>query len=108
MLAEAQNYLPDHHRETMVYIYGQDYNKRGLAPRARQNVILETGMLLSSLTRECMAIGVQGHVAIPSDRQGLIRLGYNDHVKETDPKLCQRLKEVGFDLQPEQIAAATQ
>jgi predicted nucleotide-binding protein len=77
-------------------------------PRARQNVILETGMLLSSLTRKRMAIVVKGHMEIPSDLQGLIRFGYNDHVREIVPKLCQRLQEVGFDLQPEQIAAASQ
>jgi predicted nucleotide-binding protein len=77
-------------------------------PRARQNVILETGMLLSSLTRERIAIVVKGHVELPSDLQGIIRFGYNDHVKEIVPKLCQRLKEAGFDLQPGQIAAAAQ
>jgi predicted nucleotide-binding protein len=77
-------------------------------PRARQNVILETGMLLSSLTRARMAIVVKGHVEIPSDLQGIIRFGYNDHVKEIVPKLCQRLKEAGFDLNPSQIAAAAQ
>jgi predicted nucleotide-binding protein len=77
-------------------------------PRARQNVILETGMLLSSLTRERMAIVVKGHVEIPSDLQGIIRYGYNDHVKEIVPKLCQRLKETGFDIEPGQIATAAQ
>lgn len=77
-------------------------------PRARQNVILETGMLLSSLTRARMAIVVKGHVELPSDLQGIIRFGYNDHVKEVVPKLCQRLKEAGFDLQPAQIASAAQ
>jgi len=77
-------------------------------PRARQNVILETGMLLSSLTRGRMAIVVKGHVEIPSDLQGIIRFNYNDHVKEIVPKLCQRLKETGFTNTPEQIAAATQ
>jgi|SRR6267143_6850335 len=77
-------------------------------PRTRQNVILETGMLLSSLTRARMAIVIKGHIEIPSDLQGIIRFGYNDHVKEIVPKLCQRLKEAGFDLNPGQIAAAAQ
>lgn len=77
-------------------------------PRARQNVILETGMLLSSLTRGRMAIVVKGHIEIPSDLEGIIRFGYNDHVREIVPKLCQRLKEAGFDLDPGQIAAAAQ
>lgn len=77
-------------------------------PRVRQNVILEAGMLLSSLTRARTAFVVKGHVELPSDLQGIIRFSYNDHVKEIVPKLCQRLKEAGFDLQPAQIAAASQ
>jgi predicted nucleotide-binding protein len=77
-------------------------------PRARQNVVLETGMLLSSLTRERIAIVVKGHVEIPSDLQGIIRFNYNDHVREIIPKLCQRLKEADFNLDPGQIAAASQ
>jgi predicted nucleotide-binding protein len=77
-------------------------------PRARQNVVLETGMLLSSLTRARMAIVIKGHIEIPSDLEGIIRFHYNDHVKEIVPKLCQRLKEAGFDLDPGQIAAAAQ
>jgi hypothetical protein len=47
-------------------------------------------------------------VEIPSDLQGIIRFNYNDHMKEIVPKLCQRLKEAGFDLEPSQIAAAAQ
>ncbi len=77
-------------------------------PRARQNVVLETGMLLASLTRQRMAIVVKGHLEMPSDLQGVIHFGYNDHVREIIPKLCQRLKEVGFDLTAEQIANASQ
>lgn len=77
-------------------------------PRARQNVILETGMLLSSLTRQRIAIVVKGHVELPSDLQGIIQFRYNDHIREIVPKLCQRLKEAAFDLQPGQIAAAAQ
>ena len=53
-----------------------------MEPRARQNVILEMGMLLSSLTRERMAIIKKGHVEIPTDLQGVIYHCYNDHVKE--------------------------
>jgi predicted nucleotide-binding protein len=88
--------------------YAKKDGQERAEPRARQNVILETGMLLSSLTRARMAIVVKGHVELPSDLQGIIRFGYNDHVKEIVPKLCQRLKEAGFDLQPAQIAAAAQ
>ena len=74
--------------------------------RARQNVILETGMLLASLTRKRMAILVKGHVEIPSDLEGIIRYEYNEHIKEVFPKLAKRLGESGFEV--DQIAAATQ
>jgi type I restriction enzyme M protein len=34
MLAEAQNYLRDHHPQGRLYVYGQDYNKRAFATAA--------------------------------------------------------------------------
>jgi type I restriction enzyme M protein len=34
MLAEAQNYLREHHSAARLYIYGQDYNKRAFATAA--------------------------------------------------------------------------
>ena len=34
MLAEAQNYLREHHSEAQLFVYGQDYNKRAFATAA--------------------------------------------------------------------------
>ncbi len=34
MLAEAQNYLRDHHSAAQLYVYGQDYNNRAFATAA--------------------------------------------------------------------------
>ena len=34
MLAEAQNYLRDHHPKARLFVYGQDYNKRAFATAA--------------------------------------------------------------------------
>lgn len=34
MLAEAQNYLREHHPEAKLYVYGQDYNRRAFATAA--------------------------------------------------------------------------
>ena len=34
MLAEAQNYLREHHPEAQLFVYGQDYNKRAYATAA--------------------------------------------------------------------------
>jgi predicted nucleotide-binding protein len=87
------------------------YSKRDgdkeVKPRARQNVILEMGMLLSSLTRARVAILLKGFVERPSDLDGVLYLPFNDHVKETVPKLAQRLQESGIPLDAGAIARAS-
>jgi predicted nucleotide-binding protein len=70
-------------------------------------VILEMGMLLSSLTRANVAILVKGYVELPSDAAGIIYLHFNDHVKEVVPKLAERLQLSGIALTPEQISRAS-
>ena len=74
--------------------------------RARQNVIMEMGMLLASLTRKRCAILVKGFVEMPSNMGGIITVPYNDHVKEAVPKLVQRLQEAGYKLDPTAIGIA--
>ena len=39
MLAEAQNYLREHHQDARLYAYGQDYNKRAFATAASDMLI---------------------------------------------------------------------
>ncbi len=73
-------------------------------PRARQNVVLEMGMLIAAFGRNRVAILKKGHVEVPSDASGIIYLSFNKHVKEAGPKLCQRLREAGFKLDPDLIA----
>ena len=75
-------------------------------PRARQNVIMEMGMLLASLTRKRCAILTKGFVELPSNMGGVITIPFNDHVRETVPKLVQRLQEAGFKLDPTAIGIA--
>lgn len=75
-------------------------------PRARQNVIMEMGMLMASLTRRRCAILTKGYVELPSNMGGVITIPFNDHVKETVPKLVQRLQEAGFNLNPKAIGEA--
>lgn len=60
-------------------------------PRARQNVIIEMGMLISAIGRANVAILKKGHIDIPSDANGILYIPFNDHVKETVPKLTDRL-----------------
>jgi len=76
-------------------------------PRARQNVILELGMLISAIGRPNIAILKKGHLEIPSDTKGMLYIPFNDHVKETVPKLTDRLRDAGFVLNPEAISRAS-
>jgi predicted nucleotide-binding protein len=75
-------------------------------PRARQNVVLEMGMLLAALGRPNVAILRKGHIETPSDAQGIIYIPFNDHVRETVPKLVDRLRNAGFTLGPDAITRA--
>ena len=50
---------------------------------------------------------VKGHIELPSDLQGIIHFGYNKHIKEVVNKLCKRLRECGFDLDPDMISEAS-
>lgn len=76
-------------------------------PRARQNVILELGMVMASLGRDRIAILQKGALERPSDTDGILRIEFNEHVREIVPKLVQRLQAAGFDIKPGAIAAAS-
>lgn len=88
----------------------EGYSKRdgpeASEPRARQNVVLEMGMLLAALGRSNVAILRRGHLVVPSDAQGIIYLPFNDHVRETVPRLVDRLRTAGFNLDSEAITRA--
>ncbi len=75
-------------------------------PRARQNVVMEMGMLLASLTRRRCAILQKGFVEMPSNMGGVITIPFNEHVREAVPKLVQRLQDAGFKLDPAAIGIA--
>lgn len=76
-------------------------------PRARQNVILEMGMVMAALGRPKMAILQKGALERPSDTDGILRIEFNDHVREIVPKLAQRLQSAGFTIDPRKIADAS-
>ena len=73
-------------------------------PRARQNVVLEMGMLISALGRPNVAILKKGHLEVPSDADGILYIGFNEHVKETVPRLAERLNHAGFGIDGSAIA----
>lgn len=76
-------------------------------PRAWQNVVLEMGMLMSSIGRRNIAILVKGRLERPSDVDGILYIPFNNHVKEVVPRLAVRLKESGFVLNPDKVAHAS-
>ena len=69
-----------------------------LGYRARQNVILEMGMVMSKLGRDNTIILKKGNLEYPSDINGVFYIDFNEHIKETIPKLAERLKKCGFNI----------
>ena len=63
MLAEAQNYLRDHHREAQLYAYGQDYNNRAYA-------IAASDMLLKQVDHNGSGDNVQFGDSLTDDQFG--------------------------------------
>jgi len=87
--------------------YARSEGSDNAQPRARQNVVLEMGMLLAALGRGRVAILKKGHLEVPSDAQGILYVGFNDHVREAVPRLVDRLTHAGFNLNPAAIAKAS-
>lgn len=88
--------------------YAEAEGAENAKPRARQNVILEMGMLLSSLTRSRVAILQKGFIEHPSDVAGIIYIRFENDIREAVPKLVERLQAAGIHVEPGAIARATQ
>jgi predicted nucleotide-binding protein len=79
-------------------------NRRGKetekAFRARQNVVLELGMMLSKLGRDRVAILLKDQVSMerPSDIQGLIYIAFKDDVKEAALTLAKEMVAKGYRI----------
>ncbi|HYD69359.1 nucleotide-binding protein [Azospirillum sp.] len=80
------------------YGYSKIKGEEDRQPRARQNVVLEMGMVLASLGRDRMVILKKGALEIPSDIDGVLRLEFNDHVKEVGVRLATRMKNAGIEI----------
>ncbi len=75
-----------------------------IRPRARQNVVLELGMVLAKLGRKQVAILVKGDdLERPSDIEGLIYLPFHKRVDETKNHLAANLQKAGFPIQVEDL-----
>jgi predicted nucleotide-binding protein len=68
--------------------------------RARQNVVLELGMLLSQLGRQRVAILLkqQDRMERPSDIQGLIYIPFKDDVKDAGVVLAKEMAAQGYQI----------
>ncbi|MFK3810623.1 DNA-binding protein, partial [Escherichia coli] len=65
------------------------------------------GMVVSSLVRRKVASLQKQERELPSDANGILYLNFNDHVRETVPRLVQRLQNSGFEFTQAQIANAS-
>lgn len=68
--------------------------------RARQNVVLELGMVLAKLGRERVAILVQEppQMEPPSDISGLVYIPFKDDVAEAESNLRRELVNAGYSI----------
>jgi len=69
--------------------------------RARQNVVLELGMVLARLGRRRVAILHKESVELPSDIAGLIYIAFQERVDEVRAQLFKELEAAGYEPKPE-------
>ncbi len=65
--------------------------------RARQNVVLELGMVLARLGRKRVAILHKQSIELPSDIAGLLYIPFTERVEEVKNRLYTELREAGYD-----------
>nr|WP_245407026.1 nucleotide-binding protein [Bartonella tribocorum] len=75
--------------------------------RARQNVVLEMGMLIATLSRKNVAILRKEGIEIPSDAHGIKYIAFKEHVKEALPDLFDRLCEAGYNVDAKKLTKAS-
>ena len=89
------------------YGYSKNEREEKRQHRARQNVILEMGMIMASLGRDKMVIIRKGAVEYPSDIGSMIRLDFDEHVKEVAFKLARQMQGAEIEIQEDLIAEAS-
>lgn len=78
--------------------YDKERNERHF--RARQNVIMEMGMLFAKLGRKRVAILIKSGIDFekPSDIDGLLYLSYTESVSEISSRIKRELKNCGYKI----------
>lgn len=85
--------------------YQNDSTK--LQPRARQNVILEMGILIGAIGRSKVAILRKGNIENPSDVNGLLYISFNNSViREAGNSIIKHLKTAGIPIDDKKITRA--
>ncbi|MET3589258.1 putative nucleotide-binding protein [Bartonella silvatica] len=87
--------------------YAQSGDATAAQPRARQNVILEMGMLAAVFPLNNIAILIKEGVEIPSDINGVHFLPFKEQIIDIMLKLSQRLSKAGFTIDPKKLALAS-
>ena len=82
------------------YARGQEANKQF---RARQNVVLELGMLVGLLGRSKVAVLYKGPLELPSDINGLYYIPFTNHVSEAGNRLVKELVDSGLTIDPRNL-----
>lgn len=67
--------------------------------RARQNVVLELGMMIGVLGRGHVAVLHHGNIEMPSDIVGLVYIAYErDYADSANVRIARELRNAGFDV----------
>jgi len=103
IIEKLEKYLGEHNDVgyACVLLTPDDQGHRANQPteikyRARQNVILELGMVLARLGRRRVAIVLKESVERPSDIHGLIYIPFTESVEEVKTNLFRELEEAGY------------
>lgn len=72
--------------------FGREKNEQNEQPRARQNVVLETGYFMGKLGRDHVVLLADKGIEMPSDLSGIV---YTD-TKNWEVALLKELKEMGY------------
>jgi len=71
---------------------------KSIRPRARQNVILESGYFMGLLKRNRVCCLYKGDIELPSDMSGIIYKPFRESVKECFHDIVKELKAAGYKI----------